>query len=82
MGQPKQKKKKNGQPPPIDKLMKPAIAVGLAMLAYQFIKGMGSEVRVVRRRRLFMFNFGMFRLVELTLARDRLAESILVMSLS
>jgi len=42
---PKSKKKKKGQPPPIDLLVKPAIGVGLALLAYQFIKGLNSEVR-------------------------------------
>lgn len=37
-------KSKQGQPPPIDKLIKPAIAVGLALLAYQFFKGLNTEV--------------------------------------
>jgi hypothetical protein len=32
------------EPPPVDKLIKPAIVVGLAMLAYQFLKGISSEV--------------------------------------
>jgi hypothetical protein len=41
---PKPLKKKNGRPPPIDKLMKPAIGIGLALLAYQFFKGIGAEV--------------------------------------
>jgi hypothetical protein len=33
------------EPPPVDKLIMPAIVIGLAMLAYQFIKGISSEVR-------------------------------------
>ncbi|EEC46152.1 predicted protein [Phaeodactylum tricornutum CCAP 1055/1] len=41
---PKPLKKKNGRPPPIDKLMKPAIGIGLALLAYQFFKGIGAEI--------------------------------------
>ena len=40
----KEKKEKKGRPPPIDKLMMPAIVVGAAMLAYQFLKGMTSDV--------------------------------------
>lgn len=32
------------RPPPIDKLLKPAIGIGLALLAYQFIKGINQEV--------------------------------------
>jgi len=39
-------KPKKGQPPPVDKLIKPAIGIGLAMLVYQFIKGLNSEVSV------------------------------------
>lgn len=35
---------KKGKPPPIDKLIKPAIGIGLALLAWQFIKGLNSEV--------------------------------------
>jgi len=39
------KKTKGGQrPPPIDKLIKPAIGIGLALLAYQFLNGINSEV--------------------------------------
>jgi hypothetical protein len=48
-------KKKNGQPPPVDKLIKPAIAIALAMVVYQFIRGIGAEVssgRVVVRHGL------------------------------
>jgi len=45
MGPPKLAKVKKGQPPPIDKLIKPAIGIGLALLAYQFFKGLGKEVR-------------------------------------
>lgn len=41
---PKVKKPKNGKPPPIDKLVLPAIGIGLALLAYQFIKGMTADV--------------------------------------
>ena len=35
--QPKIKKAKKGSPPPIDRLLKPAIGVALAMVVYQFI---------------------------------------------
>lgn len=42
---PKAAKTKKGQPPPVDKLIKPAIGVGLALLAYQFFKGLTGEVR-------------------------------------
>ena len=38
------KKVKKGTPPPIDKLLKPAIGVALALVAYQFIRGLGSGV--------------------------------------
>ena len=41
---PKIPKKKNGTPPPIDKLAKPAIGVALALLGYYFFKGINSEV--------------------------------------
>lgn len=37
-------KKRIGEPPPVDKLVKPAICIGLAMLVYQFIKGINTEV--------------------------------------
>lgn len=39
------KKQKKGQPPPVDKLLKPAIGVALALIGYQFIRGLGSGVR-------------------------------------
>jgi hypothetical protein len=38
-------KRKTERAPPIDKLLKPAIGVGLALLAYQFFKGLDAEVR-------------------------------------
>ena len=38
------KKVKKGTPPPVDKLLKPAIGVALALVAYQFIRGLGSGV--------------------------------------
>ena len=38
--------KGNERPPEVDKLIKPAIAVSLAMMLYQFFKGINSEVRV------------------------------------
>ena len=44
----KKEKKKHPsrqKPPQIDKLMMPAIGVGLALLAYNFMKGINSEVR-------------------------------------
>mmetsp|Transcript_1727 Transcript_1727/g.2484 ORF Transcript_1727/g.2484 Transcript_1727/m.2484 type:complete len:433 (-) Transcript_1727:872-2170(-) len=37
-------KRKTERAPPIDKLMKPAIGIGLALLAYQFMKGLTSEI--------------------------------------
>lgn len=37
-------KKKTQSAPPIDKLLKPACGVALAMLAYYFMKGMSSEI--------------------------------------
>jgi hypothetical protein len=39
-------KKKSGKekPPPVDKLILPAIGVGLALLAYQFFSGIKNEV--------------------------------------
>jgi hypothetical protein len=40
------KKRKTLEPPPVDRLIMPAIAIGLAMLAYQFIKGITSEVSI------------------------------------
>ena len=53
------KKTKGGQrPPPIDKLIKPAIGIGLALLAYQFLNGINSEVCVLCKDR------GIFSLVE------------------
>ena len=42
-----QSKEKKGRPPPVDKLLKPAIGVAIALLAYQFLKGLGSEVRYI-----------------------------------
>jgi hypothetical protein len=41
---PKIPKKKNGTPPPIDKLAKPAIGIALAMMGFYFFKGINSEV--------------------------------------
>lgn len=40
-------KKKNGQPPPVDKLIKPAIGIAIALVAYQFVRGIGAEVSLV-----------------------------------
>jgi hypothetical protein len=39
------KKLKKGTPPPIDKLLKPAIGVALALIVYQFVRGLGAGVR-------------------------------------
>jgi hypothetical protein len=39
------KKLKKGTPPPIDKLLKPAIGVALALIIYQFVRGLGAGVR-------------------------------------
>ena len=41
---PASKKRRTLEPPPVDRLIMPAIVIGLAMLAYQFIKGISSEV--------------------------------------
>jgi hypothetical protein len=41
---PKPKKEKKGKPPPIDKLIIPAIVVGAALLAYQFLQGITADV--------------------------------------
>jgi hypothetical protein len=41
---PPQHKRKTSKAPPIDKLIKPAIGIGLALLAYQFFKGLDSEI--------------------------------------
>ena len=38
------KSKGKERPPPIDQYMKPAIGIGLALLAWQFIKGIQSEI--------------------------------------
>jgi len=38
------KKKKTGKPPPIDKLLKPAVGVCLVFLWYYFMKGLNSEI--------------------------------------
>lgn len=40
----KEPKVKKGTPPPIDKLLIPAIVVALAIVAYQFLKGLGAEI--------------------------------------
>jgi hypothetical protein len=45
MAPPKEKKVKKGTPPPIDKLLLPAIGVTLALVAYQFLKRLGANVR-------------------------------------
>jgi hypothetical protein len=37
-------KVKTGSPPPVDKLLKPAVGIALALLAYQFFKGISGEV--------------------------------------
>ena len=36
------------RPPPIDKLLLPAIGIGLALLLFQFFKGINSEVRALK----------------------------------
>ena len=51
---PKQKKAKKGKPPPIDKLLVPAIVVGAAMLAYQFLKGMTTDVSIMATMRYLL----------------------------
>jgi hypothetical protein len=44
----KEKKHSKGKerPPPVELLIKPAIGIALALLAYQFISGIKSEVRI------------------------------------
>lgn len=37
-------KKKTDTAPPVDKLLKPAVGIALAMMAYYFMKGMGNEI--------------------------------------
>jgi hypothetical protein len=42
---PKKKSSKGKErPPPVDKLLKPAVAVAIAIVAFQFFKGINSEV--------------------------------------
>ena len=48
------------RPPPVEKLIKPAIGIGLALLAYQFIKGIRSEVCVFTPAMLLYFLFFVF----------------------
>ena len=43
-GSKKRSSKGKERPPPVDKLIKPAIGIGLALLAYQFFNGIKSEV--------------------------------------
>ena len=38
------KKKQTEKPPALDKLLKPALGVALAVLAYYFMKGLDAEV--------------------------------------
>jgi hypothetical protein len=38
------KKKLKGKPPPVDKLLKPAIVCAIAVVAYQFFAGIKAEV--------------------------------------
>jgi hypothetical protein len=40
------KKSKTEKPPPIDKLLIPAIGVVLAFVAYYFMKGISTEVSI------------------------------------
>ena len=44
MGRVPKKKTRSGGPPPLDKFLKPAAGVALAMLAYYFMKGMSNEI--------------------------------------
>ena len=44
MGRVPKKKTRSGGPPPLDKFLKPAAGVALAMLAYYFMKGMSTEI--------------------------------------
>ncbi len=47
-------KKKNGteKPPPVDRLILPAIGIGLALLAYQFFSGIKNEVSIPNQKRV------------------------------
>lgn len=40
-------KRKTERAPPVDKLLKPAVGVALAMLAYFVIQGFQAEVRTI-----------------------------------
>lgn len=44
----KKPKIKKNEAPPVDKLIKPAIGVALAIVAYQFIRGLGGGVSDIR----------------------------------
>ena len=44
MAKTKKQGKGKERPPPVDKLIKPAIGIGLALLAYQFFKGIKAEI--------------------------------------
>lgn len=61
---PREAKVKKGKPPPVDKLLLPAIGIALALLAYQFLKGLGTDVSVTLEqpcqgcvRNRFVFGF-------------------------
>lgn len=41
------KKSKTEKPPAIDKLLKPAIGVVLALVAYNFMKGINTDVSLI-----------------------------------
>jgi hypothetical protein len=50
----KKQSKGSERPPPVDKLIKPAVGIALAIVAYQFFTGIKSEVRETKET-LFHF---------------------------
>jgi len=48
----KKSSKGKERPPEVDKLIKPAIAVALAVMLFQFFMGINSEVRMELKYRL------------------------------
>jgi hypothetical protein len=46
MSNKKSSKSKTEKPPPIDKLLIPAVGVVVAFVAYYFMKGISAEVRI------------------------------------
>jgi hypothetical protein len=54
--QPKKDKKAKGKPPPVDKLIIPAIGLAIGIVAFQFIKGIiGADVSLFHVISLSLF---------------------------